>query len=309
MSRRETTIWTVVLVLLVLSSLVSAIWLVYLAATAIAKIAGVITAAVIALVGTLMSAIINHVNQLDAQRKQEASMAKQDNYKELLSKVGDYARADKSDPKAGEPLSSAHLASWAFGDQKVLESTNKFQNDPNTDTLINLLEAVRDSLGYHEDLPSTEFVRNPDKYDPSVLFPEGAQRMVGLLTGRAKEQERASEEPSGVSFENKEEPRKALEEKVDQQRDQIDQLHDKLDQLLKAGQNEEVENKGNSDESEATNRGHTMSLNDTQSRPSPQVDASKDTEAQELPVSGAQPDTGREEKHEPSSHPRWKFWK
>jgi hypothetical protein len=98
---------------------------VYLAATAIAKIAGAITAAIIGLVGTLMAAILNHANQLDAQRKQAAFTARQDNYKELLSKVGAFARAGSNYTEAGDDLSSAHLASWAFGDQKVLPADGK----------------------------------------------------------------------------------------------------------------------------------------------------------------------------------------
>jgi hypothetical protein len=198
MSRRERTILTIVTVLLVLSALVAAIWLVYLAATAIAKIAGAITAAIIGLVGTLMAAILNHANQLDAQRKQAAHMAKQDNYKELLSKVGAFARADEQYSEAGDQLSSAHLASWAFGDLRVLESTNKFQQRPDQETLLDLLEAVRDSLGYQDDL-SKDFVRDRDKYDPGVLFPGGSQPKKGL--DPPKEQERASESSSSVSFE------------------------------------------------------------------------------------------------------------
>jgi len=263
-----------------------------------------------------MTAILNHANQLDAQRKQAAFMAKQDNYKELLSKVGDFARADKTNPKAGDELSSAHLASWAFGDLKVLESTNKFQKRPDQETLVNLLEAVRDSLGYHEYLPSTDFVRDRDKYDPGVLFPGGSQRTIGI-DEPPKEEESASESPSK---EIEEQPQKALEEKVDKLQDKVDQvasilaqqaLEDKIDQVLseELGIAEEVRNKANSQESEVAKREHNRSHIDTRPRPSPQEEASKDTEAQELPVSGAQPDTGREEKHEPASHPRWKFWK
>jgi hypothetical protein len=233
-------------------------------------------------------------------------MAKQDNYKELLSKVGAFARDDEPYSEAGDQLSSAHLASWAFGDLRVLESTNKFQQDPDQGTLLDLLEAVRDSLGYQENL-SKDLIRDRYKYDPEILFPEG--RKKGLRSG--KEQESASEPPkppSGVLFVDKQ-SQKVLEEKVAQQHDQIEQLHDKIDQLLQAGQNEEVENKDNSEESETGNRGHTTSLMDTQPRPRPQVDASEDTKMREPPVNGAKPDTGMEEKDEPTSHPRWQVWK
>jgi hypothetical protein len=290
MSRRERTILTIITVLLVLFSLVAASWLVYLVATAIvtatAKIAGAIAAAVIGLVGTLMAAILNHANQLDAQRKHEEYRAKQDNYKELLSKVGAFARADSSVTKAaGDDLSSAHLASWAFGDREVLESTNRFQRYPKRETLLGLLEAVRDSLDYKGDLPE-DFTRNTDRYNPSVLFaPAGTTE-----TGPFEELEALEAE------------RDQLEAAKDQTQARIDQLEARKPE---AGQNEEVENKGNSDESETTNRGHTMNLSDTEPRPRPQVDASENTKMPEPPVNDAKPDTGKEEKDERTAH-RWR---
>jgi len=305
MWRNARTIWTIVALLLVLSSLVAAGWLVYLAvaaiATATAKLAGAIGAAVIGLVGTFMAAILNHANQLDAQRKDHANqleaqrkhaefLAKQENYKELLSKVGAFARAGSNSTEAGADLSSAHLASWAFGDQEVLEATNKFQNHPDRETLLNLLEAVRDSLDYKDDLPD-DFPRNTDRYDPKVLFPPPG---TGSMTG-FDEVER----------------KQAL---MSQKQAELDQLASELDQLeapeAETRQTEEVVNKENSEESETGNRGHTKSPIDTQPGRSPQVGASGDTKMRELPVNGAKPDMGSEETQDESpSHPRWQFWK
>jgi hypothetical protein len=290
MSRSERTIWTIVALLLVLSSVAAASWLVYLVATAIAtataKIAGAIAAAVIGLVGTLMAAILNHANQLDAQRKQAEHMAKQDNYKELLSKVGAFARAGSNYTEAGDDLSSAHLASWAFGDREVLESTNSFQRDPGTETLLNLLEAVRDSLDYKDDLPE-DFTRNKDRYDPKVVFPPPgstpefgrAERKRAIIA--QKKAELAQQEAELVQLEARE---------------------------AETRQNEEVRNKENSQESEVAEREQNRSHIDTQPRPGPQVDASENTKIEEPPVNDAKPDTGREERH-PWWKPRRPLWR
>jgi hypothetical protein len=311
---RRTTL-TIVIILSILLSLGVGVWLVYLAVGAIAKIAGVITAAIIGLVGTLITAVLNHANQLDAQRKQAAFMAKQENYKELLSKVGTFARNEKNDPEAGDALSSAHLASWAFGDRKVLESTNKFQQRPDTETLVTLLEAVRDSLGYKDDLPE-DFTRDPNRYDPKVLFPGGDKPVGGLQP--------PPELPS------KEIALQAQQEQIQAQQEQLAQLQAQLGHLLsgqahqasretgvsgsqgqqpQTGRNEGVTLKIR----EVAKREHTRSDSDTQTRRSTPVEASEDTETRESsePGNSAKPDirhTDEKEKPESTSDPWWKFW-
>ena len=107
MSRRGI-LWTVFVVVLVLLLVGVGIWFVYLAATAIAKIAGVIVAAVITLIGTLIAAIINHNLTIEAQQKQQELLAKQDNYKQLLATIGEFAR-NPGDVKYEDALTSAHL--------------------------------------------------------------------------------------------------------------------------------------------------------------------------------------------------------
>jgi hypothetical protein len=165
----------------------------------------------------------------------------------------------------------------------VLEATNKFQTHPDTKTLVNLLEAVRDSLGYQEYLPSTDSLRDRNKYDPGILFP-----------------------PRGSTTEFSEDERRRV--LIAEKKAELAQLEAREPDT---GQNEEVVNKGDSEESETGNRGHTKSLIDAQPGSSLQVDASsEDTTMREPPVNGANPDMGSEEtKDESPSHPRWQFWK
>jgi len=282
---------------------------VYLAVGAIAKIAGVITAAIIGLVGTLITAVINHANQVDAQRKQAAFMAKQENYKDLLSKVGTFARNERNDPETGDALSSAHLASWAFGDQKVLEATNKFQRRPDTETLVSLLEAVRDSLGYKDDLPE-DFTRNPNRYDPKVLFPGGDKPVGGLPSGEEETQK----------------------DKLDKMQAQLDYL---TQQLATQGQRAPSETEASDSQGRETgtkqkggaylqkrrlaNSDPYSNLAGPQPRHTPHVEASEDTEMSSSPApdtgakpGGAESDFGHtagKEESESTSRRWWEFWK
>jgi hypothetical protein len=252
-------------------------------------------------------------------------MAKQDNYKDLLSKVGTFARNERNDPEAGDALSSAHLASWAFGDRKVLEATNAFQRRADTETLVSLLEAVRDSLGYKDDLPE-DFTRNPNRYDPTVLFPGGDKPVGGLRqpSPESPSKEKALQEQQ----EQITQQQKALQEQQEQITQQLAQVT-----LLLSSQAQQAPHETGASGSperepetgrnrtayltkrlskrEAADRGHASSHIDAQPHRSPQVDASEDTETRKSPApgNGGESDirhAAGEEKQESTSRPVWK---
>lgn len=122
-----------------------------------------IAAAIVGVAGTVVAAVVRHGFELDKQRRHTEFLEKQENYKELLSKVGDFARQKEG---AADLLTTAHLASWAFGDLPVLEATNKFQKQRTKESLFELLGAIRKSL-QESGLPD-DFEQ---KYDATVLFP------------------------------------------------------------------------------------------------------------------------------------------
>jgi hypothetical protein len=160
----------IAIVVIVSASLGVVLWMVYLAAAVAIKIA----VALIAVTGGFITAIINHTLQLEKDRASHAQQleegrieaerrAKQENYKDLLSKVGAFARQL---PSSADELTSAHLASWAFGDLDVLIATNRFQRTRDRASLLELLAAIRLSL-QSDSLPDYRM----KEYDSTVLFP------------------------------------------------------------------------------------------------------------------------------------------
>ncbi len=129
----------------------------------VAALAAQVVAAIIAVVGTMVAAIAKHGFELEKQRRHAVYLEKQKAYSELLAKIGDFARGKAG---AADALSSAHLASWAFGDLPVLEATNAFQRNPTQDTLLRLLGAMRKNL-QNAEVPKAFMA----SYDAAVLFP------------------------------------------------------------------------------------------------------------------------------------------
>ena len=183
MKEKETG-WTIFVVVLTLVLLGVAGWIVYVAGSVLIKVA----VAVIAVAGGIITAVANHTLQLEKDRASHALQlekdrieaerrAKQENYKELLSKVGDFARRQ---PTADDALAAAHLASWAFGDLEVLAVTNQFQVNRDRESMLVLLSAVRKSLQGGE-LPSS-FV---EKYNADVLFAEETATRPGFKSGKS----------------------------------------------------------------------------------------------------------------------------
>lgn len=169
MLRREKLLWA----LFVAAALTASLWVLW----NVVSLAAQVAAAVVALVAGVIAVVVKHGFDMEAQRRHAAFLAKQDNYRVLLATIGDFARKQ---PHADDRLSSAHLASWAFGDLAVLEATNEFQRQRSSESLIKLLASVRAAL-QHEPLPPS-FREN---YDATVLFPpkEKTEEVPGLTQG------------------------------------------------------------------------------------------------------------------------------
>jgi hypothetical protein len=339
---RRGILWTVLVVLLVLLLVGVGIWFVYLAATAIAKIVGVIIAAVITLIGTLIAAIINHSLTIEAQQKQQELLAKQDNYKQLLATIGEFAR-NSANVKYEDALTSAHLASWAFGDPEVLACTNAFQKERKVGALVELLKAVRRSLE-KPDLTKEWF----ERYHKDVLFtpkkrvetdgglelgeekPQAAIEQ-GQATDRDEEIAKLREQKTNLEEEIAKRTKEKLEADIakltaDKEKLEGDEQHEQhLDQAeapetTPAGSQEREPETGQNrtayltkrlTKREAADRGHASSHINAQPYRSPQVDASEDTETRKSPApgNGGESDirhAAGEEKHESTSRPFWK---
>lgn len=166
---KNDTIWnalaTVLLVLLVVILLGSAISVLWIVANVTAKIG----AAIVGVVGSIILAYFKYGLDLERQRKHTLLLEKQKNYSELFASIGGFVRA-KSETKEGvearDKLTSAHLASWAFGDVDVIVATNEFMKNKDSSGLRKILEAVRRSLG--QSLLPQSF---KDNYDFDQLFP------------------------------------------------------------------------------------------------------------------------------------------
>jgi len=143
------------------------------------EVAQQITATIIPVIATVLVAVFKHYADSTRERehatllaKQErnhaAFLAKQKNYEQLLAKVGDFAAGAEG---SENELISAHMASWAFGDDDVLEKTSAYMNDTSLESLVLLLKTIRKSLG-QEELPKPFFV----DYNPVNLVPEEPDR-------------------------------------------------------------------------------------------------------------------------------------
>jgi hypothetical protein len=150
--------WSIISIVLVVVFLVASIWLIAIAAEAFAKIA----VAIIGAAAVIMGTTLKYSFELKKERNHQEWLVKQENYKELLSKIGDFVREK---PGAVDSLTSSHLGSWAFGDLSVMTSTNAFIKSKSRDDLLTLLRNIRESLQQPE-LPDDFF----DDYDTKVLF-------------------------------------------------------------------------------------------------------------------------------------------
>ena len=174
----ESIVWAV----FIATILVAGAWL----AVEIATVAAQVAAAALAVVGTIVGAVAKHGFELEKQRRHAVYLEKQKAYTDLLSKIGAFARSKRGTAegvRTGDELSTAHLASWAFGDIKVIKATNVFQRDPSPKTLTALLQAIRESLQYSY-LPDDFF----EEYDADVLFAPSEQtvQVPGLGSGSGK---------------------------------------------------------------------------------------------------------------------------
>lgn len=161
--------WAIISIILVVAFLGASIWLIAIAAEAFTKIA----VAIIGAAAVIMAAILKYSLELKKEREHREWLAKQENYKELLGKIGDFARGRED---ADDALTSAHLGSWAFGDHSVMKSTNAFMRSRTRDDLIQLLRDIRESLQQPE-LPLDFF----KEYDTDVLFP---RKVIEGLEGK-----------------------------------------------------------------------------------------------------------------------------
>jgi hypothetical protein len=196
----ETWFWSIVAMVVIICIALACGRLISLAAEPLAKVG----AALLGALGALLLAFLKFGFDLHKQRQnsiyqrnrelESAShlamqqqrhtdyLAKQRNYELLLSKVAAFAHNSAE----ASQLSSAHLASWAFGDLEVMIKTNEFQKSPTEQSLMSLLKSVRRSLensraeyepsryGYTDG--SSKAAPTIDElekiYDASVLFPE-----------------------------------------------------------------------------------------------------------------------------------------
>lgn len=160
----------IILVIIIVLILVSCAWLAYEAY----KFAKEMAVAVSGLGTGVILAYVKYVFDLRKDRQQRESLAKQRNYKELLSKIGDFVRDSEG---ADDAIVSAHLGSIAFGDKTVIAATNKFMGkiseDTATDNLLYLLKTIRSKSGL--EVLDENFWKG---YDVEILFPEKVQ--VGL---------------------------------------------------------------------------------------------------------------------------------
>jgi hypothetical protein len=169
---REDLLWA----LFVGGVFVGSLWLVLRVATLAAQVA----AAVVAVVGGIVAAVVKHGLDLENQRRHAAFLEKQKNYATLLAMIADFARNREG---AQDQLSSAHLGSWAFGDLPVLSATNAFQIDPCAEKLVELLATIRQAL-QQEPLPAGF----QSTYRADILFPPAEQttKLPGLAIHGAK---------------------------------------------------------------------------------------------------------------------------
>lgn len=162
----------VIYVLVLILLLVAGVWLLQVATSIAKEIAG----AVLALGTGLIIAFVKHQLSVENERQSREAIAqkermqhelitKQENYKQLLSHIGDFVRQPL---EKGDLMVSAHLGSIAFGDRDVILATNQFLKDPEKqENLIAVLKAIRDA----SELPvlGQDFW---EKYDRGVIFPK-----------------------------------------------------------------------------------------------------------------------------------------
>ncbi|MFX1563273.1 MAG: hypothetical protein ACFFDP_08190 [Promethearchaeota archaeon] len=162
----------IVYAFLLILLLVIAVWLLQVAAVIVKELAG----AVLALGTGLILAFVKHQLTVEKERQSREEIArkerehhelitKQENYRHLLSNIGNFVRNPE---KKDDPLVSAHLGSLAFGDKEVILATNKFLKEPEKqENLINVLKAIRKA----SELPKLDS-KFWGKYDRSVIFPK-----------------------------------------------------------------------------------------------------------------------------------------
>lgn len=130
----------------------------------VGELAAKIATGAIGLGGSIVLAVLKHGMEAARTRRDALWLEKQRNYKKLLENIGGFVR---SNCKNYDPLTISHIESWVFGDSEVVMKTNAFMQNPNPESLIDLLQCMRASIGPPE-LESLDM----NSYKTVVLFPK-----------------------------------------------------------------------------------------------------------------------------------------
>ncbi len=116
-------------------------------AVGLADAAAKIVAALIGLSAVVIGAVIRYSTEVEKTRKEQMALVKQQNYQNLLKAIGKFAARQEN---GKNELTVAHIESWVFGDEKVVEKTNIFLRDPTQSKLKDLLVSMRSTLDLNE---------------------------------------------------------------------------------------------------------------------------------------------------------------
>jgi hypothetical protein len=144
------------------------------------RLAQVILPTLVAGFATLLTAILTHALTQAREYELKRRQLMQENYRQIVELITPFIR---NPGLSRDQLDTARMLSWVVGTQSVITATQQFVNQPNTDTLADLLAAMRADIGYPA--VSREFapnVLNPVPPPPSL--PKGERP---LLTSREAE--------------------------------------------------------------------------------------------------------------------------